>query len=541
MNKYIINIKNLLLFVLLSLAANVLLAGYFWLYSYATEAAVSGDITKVPRIAFIAAAITAGLFIIFCIIDDVKWSITITSTKKLREDILNKVYHLGYTKHNEKDASYYSSILLNDIDMIENDYFAKIVGIIGEAVQLSVMLIAIGIVEWRFLFVVFLFTTPSFIQPIILRSKLGSVGAFVIQIAEKYTRSVHEFIRAMETIKVFKSEAVFNKKYTKVTNELLNGMKKQNILHASNYAITLFAMYFFKIGIAFVFVGGALSDFIPFIAVATLFGYANQVSNPLREILNMISSIHGTIEVRKKLHQLLASDSVLSAEVQTPDISFKHEIRFDDVSFTYPGVSEPTLDHLSFSLKKGNKYLLVGQNGSGKSTLIQLLCGFLRDYKGKIFLDDVDYYEMDSEMIISKIAIVPSKSFVFCATIRDNVSLFKIGFTDEQITSAMNRAGLGKYLETLPEGLNTLIGEEGGTMSGGEKQRICLARAFLADKDIIILDEGLAELDIALSEEIERILLSSSKTILIVSHRSNNSTEEYDNIIILNHKTISFR
>jgi ATP-binding cassette subfamily C protein len=536
--KYMTQSKNSVLYITINVFANILLAVYFWLYTYVTEAAEARNLKLLP---FITVAVVLNillLFLSFSMADYLKSSMVTSASWKLRDNIMNCIFRKNTSEMRKNDSSYYASILLNDVDFIESDYFTKITEMVGEITQLLVMVVAICLIEWRYLLIVLLFAIPSIIQPFLLKGKLGKAGIQVAQKTENYTRAVRDMVEGFEIIKIFQRERVFHQRFAAHTDEMAKAVKKRSSLNIWNTVIILLFMYFFKIGLAFVFVDGAVKSVITFAVIASLIGFSNQIGNPISSILYIISDIHATREVRIKVNKLLSNQQTNEADNPQADRLYLDksakgsqdtgDIILREVSFRYPSSDHVVLENLSITFHKGKKYLLLGQNGSGKSTLVSLLCGEYQGYGGAICANS------------KEIALVPPKSFVFRGTLRDNVTLYQNGYEDIQIKKALRQAGLDTVSDRFPNGLDTEIDEEGGDLSGGEKQRIAIARAFLSNRGFLILDEGTAELDGKLSEEIETTVLSSNKTVLVISHRISKNVQTYDAIAVLQDKHISF-
>ena len=200
----------------------------------------------------------------------------------------------------------------------------------------------------------------------------------------------------------------------------------------------------------------------------------------------------------------------------------KEAIVFEDVSFSYqPGKN--ILSHLSFSLKKGEMLALVGPSGTGKTTVLNILMGFYRSAQsdsgihvwGRLIKD------YSPEQLRENFAYLMQDSYLFDGTIRENIAYGKPGATAEQVENAAKAAKAHDFIVNLPDGYDTPLGEDGGFLSGGEKQRISIARAFLKDAPILLMDEPTASLDAqteaAIQEALERLM--AGRTVIVVAHR----------------------
>lgn len=209
-------------------------------------------------------------------------------------------------------------------------------------------------------------------------------------------------------------------------------------------------------------------------------------------------------------------------------------VNFNHVSFAYPQSSRRAISDLDLKAKPGEMIALVGPSGSGKSTLINLIIGFLRPQSGSIFLDGKDLSEYDLRSFRRFISVVPQESVLFEGTVRDNVTYGLGAVSDEQVYEALRSANALDFVQDLPEGVHTLVGERGARISGGQKQRLAIARALIRNPRILILDEATSALDSESEREIQSALeaLMANRTTFVVAHRLS-TVQKADRILVL--------
>ncbi|SLL36946.1 ABC-type multidrug transport system, ATPase and permease component [Mycobacteroides abscessus subsp. abscessus] len=247
------------------------------------------------------------------------------------------------------------------------------------------------------------------------------------------------------------------------------------------------------------------------------------------------------LSVRRTGPALDRSDILLSQPVSEAET--KHGVRGErasgvvrlkDVSFVYPDKEESVLKGVSFDIKAGEKIALVGPSGSGKSTIIDLLFRLYDTTKGSIEVDGREIKEWDTDWLRSQMAIVTQDVQMRSGTLADNLRIGKADATEKELYDVLRASGLGELLDTLPDGLNTKVGERGSLLSGGQKQRLSLARAILKDAPILVLDEASSALDPITEAKINEAVLKTTKkqTIFIISHRLS-TVLSADRIIVL--------
>lgn len=253
----------------------------------------------------------------------------------------------------------------------------------------------------------------------------------------------------------------------------------------------------------------------------------NKLSNNMTNLIyyqpSLEASYSNIIEARKaeaERHEYIKIHADDESKVR--DKRFEELIRVDNIDFTYDAAERKVLEGLSLDLKKGKSIALIGESGSGKSTLSDILLGLLMPDKGSVYMDGTDIYTIPSKWH-NLVGYVPQSVYLLDASIRENIAfgIDKNDISDEKVWNAVREAQLEKYVKSLPDGIDTFVGERGVRLSGGQRQRIAIARALYNDPDILILDEATSALD----NETEKAVMESvdalhgHKTMIIVAHR----------------------
>jgi ATP-binding cassette, subfamily B, bacterial len=244
---------------------------------------------------------------------------------------------------------------------------------------------------------------------------------------------------------------------------------------------------------------------------------------PVAEIAHIGRQLADTFGATRRLHQV-HSEPVPVRSGHPPitlDANDKTALRFEDVSFTYPGTTIPALKSVSFTVQAGQSVALVGPSGAGKTTAAQLCLRFWDPAEGSVQLFGEKLPALDLGDLRRHVALVSQETYLFNESMRQNILMANPNATEAQLHNAVEQASLLEFVEALPDGLDTQVGERGVRLSGGQRQRVAIARAFLKDAPVLILDEATSHLDAVNEAAVHRALevLMRSRTTLIIAHR----------------------
>jgi ATP-binding cassette subfamily B protein len=240
-----------------------------------------------------------------------------------------------------------------------------------------------------------------------------------------------------------------------------------------------------------------------------------------------------------RIRELLEAKPTIAAPVRPVSLdALAGEIEFDGVALQYPG-GTTALESLNFRIPAGSTVAIVGHTGSGKSTLVSLIPRLLDPTAGRVMVDRVDVRDLSPEDLRRHIGFVPQETFLFSATIGENIAFGVNGATDQEIRRAAEIAGLAPDIAEFPDGYKTMVGERGLTLSGGQKQRTAIARAVLRNPRILILDDALSSVDTVTEERILSSLsgVMQNRTTILISHRVS-TVRSADRILVLEHGMI---
>ncbi|MGX7203351.1 multidrug ABC transporter ATP-binding protein [Enterococcus plantarum] len=293
--------------------------------------------------------------------------------------------------------------------------------------------------------------------------------------------------------------------------------KVMGISSAYNYFLIRLINLFTLIFGAYYTIKGEITDgqFVGFILLSNVF------VRPIEKVNNMIESYPKGIAGFRRFTEEIDKEPAIQDKPDALKVNQLHgDIIYEDVSFSYAD-STKVLNHINLRIVPGETVAFVGQSGSGKTTLCNLLPRFYEVTEGQITIDGINIQDMTLASLRSQIGIVQQDVFLFPGTIRENIAYGKLDATEEEIQKAVQLAHLGKVVDQMSEGLDTMIGERGVKLSGGQKQRVAIARMFLKNPPILILDEATSALDTETEQVIQESLnsLAEGRTTLIIAHR----------------------
>jgi len=267
--------------------------------------------------------------------------------------------------------------------------------------------------------------------------------------------------------------------------------------------------------------------------------YSRQFTQPLTQLASMVNIMQSGIASAERVFELLdAPEEVDDAAEAVPGTGFRGRVEFDRISFAYDP-TRPLIQDLSLVAEPGQTVAIVGPTGAGKTTLVNLIMRFYDLDRGAITLDGIDIAALHRSDLRAQIGMVLQDTWLFGGTIRDNIAYGNPAATDEQIQAAAKATYVDRFVRSLPLGYDTVLDDEGGAVSAGEKQLITIARAFLADPTILILDEATSSVDTRTEVLIQRAMaaLRSNRTSFVIAHRLS-TIRDADTILVMEHGRI---
>jgi ATP-binding cassette subfamily C protein len=483
-----------------------------------------------------AAFILVGILLPLNILATVTRGIYINkSLIKAKVYYVDRLFKKNINEFQEENNAKYLSALTNDMNNIEGKYLIGIYETGASLIRFLVSFIVIASVSPLALFIGLGVSCLSAIITMLMGKPLQKHERQRSDLFEGYTSYIREVLGAFQIIKANdledkvkddfynKSEGIQYKGYIIDKIYTFVSASQQFIMMISIFSIFLVSVYM------------AIKGSITAGAVILIINNMERMFFPLMSLTETFPRVISVKSLFEKIDESLENQDNYEETLELND--FKHSIEFKNVYFSYE--DNPVLENIDLSLKKGGKYLIVGPSGGGKSTLLKLLRKYFNPTAGEILVDGINLKDIKKESYFKNISNVEQQVFLFEDTVKNNITLYK-DYTDEEINLAIDRAGLTDFIKGLPEGLDTMIYDNGKNISGGEKSRIAIARGLLAKADIIFLDEAFASLDARVAREIEKTLLSLEDVMVVnVSHVVFDETKDkYDQVFVVKNKAV---
>lgn len=513
-----------------------LTAGSIWLIRFAFDALDRRDLPEVGQ----ASLLIVALFV-------AKYGFTRAQNfylqmaanrlaANLRERLFEKVLRLPISYFNERRSGAIQSVFTNDVGVYQNA-----IGIIRDSIQGPIKAVGAMVIvftlQWK-LALVAVFFLPLMVFAIQRNAKkVRATQAKVQADLAVLNAATNEALQGTRIVKAFSAEEKIGEEYRNLVSNTLNS--QANAVRRTS-AIGPLVELIGAVGVAVVlYMGGLLASngelkLPDLMALIYALDVVNQGMKNLTSVSNVYSQVqaaadrvYGEILDIKEPHDIESGKGTLPAPVG--------RLEFKNVRFSYPDGTN-ALRGVSFSIEPGTSLALVGSSGAGKSTIADLVLRFYDPTEGQILFDGVDVLELQAGWLRSQIGVVPQQTFLFAGTIADNIRLGALGASEKDVVEAAQTAHASAFVEAMPERFETQLGERGVRLSGGEMQRIAIARAVIRKPILMLLDEATSNLDAvserAVQEALEEVM--KGRTSLYIAHRLTTAARA-DKILVLSH------
>lgn len=537
LNSYIAgNRKYLILVIISALLANIFMLVAPYISGRAIDFIKGENNVDFPMVAkFIGI-----LFAVYVLNALFTWGMTVFtnalsnhSIKKMRKDAFGKISKLPlkfFDGHSHGDII---SRLTNDIDAVSEGLLQGITQLFSGIVTVVGSLVLMFLLDWRITLCVIVITIICIFVSKAIATNSGKMFRLQAQTIGELNGYVSETVGNLKVVKAFGYEDKSSEVFGEINARLYDcGQKAQfysSLVNPSTRYINNLA--YISVGV----LGGlaALAGHLSVGIISSFLIYATQFARPINDMTSILTQLQSAQAAAARIFALGEIEPETPDE-DRPELEVKNgEVMFKDVDFSYNKDKELIKD-LNIVAKPGQRVAIVGPTGAGKTTIVNLLMNFYGVDKGTIFVDGQAIDSVQRDSLRKNFGMVLQDTWLFAGTVKENIAYGKEGATEEEIINAAKAASAHGFIKRLPSGYDTMITEDGGNLSSGQKQLLTIARAMLSDPKILILDEATSNVDTMTEQRIQKAFLKmmEGRTSFIIAHRLS-TIREADLILVM--------
>ncbi len=386
-----------------------------------------------------------------------------------------------------------------------------------------IFMVVIGWISWYMLVPLTLGAIIMLVYALAVQGRMHELAETTYRAGAQRNATLIEGLVGFETIKALAAEAPIQRKWEKSAALLARVGAQLRLLSSTASNTSGFVQQLINLAIVIIGVYLISERALTMGGLIACTMLASRAMAPVGQVAGLLVQYHTAATALTSLNEMMARD--IERPENTHFISrgaLKGAIDFRDVSFSYPGQSEPSLRNLSFSIKPGEKVAILGRIGSGKTTLEKLILGLYLPTQGAVLVDGIDLRQLDPAELRRQIGYVQQDVMLFYGSLRDNIILGAPLADDAAIVKAAEIGGILSLVNQHPKGFDMLVGERGESLSGGQRQGVAIARAVINDPPILLLDEPTSSMDFSSEDDIKRRLgeYAQGKTVILISHRT---------------------
>ena len=537
LNSYIAgNRKYLILVIISALLANIFMLVAPYISGGAIDFIKGENNVDFPMVAkFIGI-----LFAVYVLNALFTWGMTVFtnalsnhSIEKMRKDAFGKISKLPlkfFDGHSHGDII---SRLTNDIDAVSEGLLQGITQLFSGIVTVVGSLVLMFLLDWRITLCVIVITIICIFVSKAIATNSGKMFRLQAQTIGELNGYVSETVGNLKVVKAFGYEDKSSEVFGEINARLYDcGQKAQfysSLVNPTTRYINNLA--YISVGV----LGGfaALAGHLSVGIISSFLIYATQFARPINDMTSILTQLQSAQAAAARIFALGEIEPETPDE-DRPELEVKNgEVMFKDVDFSYNKDKELIKD-LNIVAKQGQRVAIVGPTGAGKTTIVNLLMNFYGVDKGTIFVDGQAIDSVQRDSLRKNFGMVLQDTWLFAGTVKENIAYGKEGATDEEIINAAKAASAHGFIKRLPNGYDTMITEDGGNLSSGQKQLLTIARAMLSDPKILILDEATSNVDTMTEQRIQKAFLKmmEGRTSFIIAHRLS-TIREADLILVM--------
>jgi len=451
-----------------------------------------------------------------------------------RDSLYEKIIDLPIAFiHKEKTGSLMSRIT-NDVNIVKGMVSTAVINVFRDFFSVIAFLGVIFYRDWQLACGAFLVLPLAFYPILVFGRRVRRFSTGSQETMADLNAFLHETFSGSKIIKIFSLESFEKKRFQLKTGELFRLEMKKVIAKAMSSPIMEFLG---GLGIAFIIWFGGMRVINGTSTPGTFFSFLTAVMmlyDPVKKLTKLNNTIQEGVAAASRIFDILEIEESIQ-EKKNPEILIgdAFDLEFENVGFSYDEEEEPALTNINLRVAPGEVLALVGMSGGGKTSLVNLIPRLYDVSSGQVKIGGRDVRDLSIKSLRDAISIVTQEPILFNESVRDNILYGKMDATQEQIEDAARAAFAHEFILGFPRGYDTVIGELGSRLSGGEKQRICIARALIKDAPVLILDEATSALDSQAEQVVQKAMenLMKGRTSFVIAHRL--STIDYASRVIL--------
>ncbi len=453
--------------------------------------------------------------------------------KDLRNDLYNRIQDLPIAFFHKEQTGVLMSRITNDVNIIKTMVSTAVTGSLKDSFTIVGLTFVIFYRDWKMALFAFIILPVAFFPIVEFGKRVRRISTGWQEAMADLNSFLHETIAGNKIVKAFGMESYEKKRFFNKTLDLFKLEMKAVIARSLSSPIMEFLG---GLGIAFIIWYGGYKVITGSSTAGTFFSFMAAVLmlyDPVKKLSGLNNAVQQGLAAADRVFDIIEMESDIK-EKKTP-LAIKrgsHRVTFENVFFKYDDVM--VLKDINLDVKAGEVLALVGMSGGGKTSLVNLIPRFYDVTRGAVRIDEMDIRDVSISSLRDQMGIVTQEPILFNDSIRNNIAYGKWNATDKEIIKASEAAYAYDFIQNFPKKFDTNIGELGGRLSGGEKQRICIARALLKDAPILILDEATSSLDAEAEMLVQKALenLMKGRTTFVIAHRL--STIDYaDRIVVI--------
>ena len=442
--------------------------------------------------------------------------------KYYRNMLYQRIIDLPMSFFQKEKTGVLMARITNDVNILKSMVSSAVTNVLRDVFTILGLVCVIFYMDWKLAMGAFLVLPAAFYPIVVFGRKVRRFSTGTQEAMADINAFLHETFSGSKIVKIFTMEELEKERFARKTEKLFKVEMKKVMFKALSSPVMEFLG---GIGIAFIIWFGGSRVISGESTPGTFFSFLTAVMmlyEPIKKLSKLNNTVQEGLAAVTRIYDVLEEPPEIMEKADPQDLGGSvFDVRFEKVDFSYKSDDPPVLKDIDVHVEPGDILALVGMSGGGKTSLVNLIPRFYEASKGRVLVGGRDVKDLSVKSLRRHISIVTQEPILFNESVRDNIRYGRLDATDADIEEAARAAYAYNFVKGFPRGFDTVIGELGNRLSGGEKQRICIARALLKDAPILILDEATSALDAESEQVVQKALanLMKGRTTFVIAHR----------------------